>query len=160
MGRDVRLDTVNDFLLINRDDVDLFSDGHAYRYLRTYLSGDSGFEDIDDRERTQFTERVLIYQSTRSITKFLLESPLEPLYQAIANGFKRIGNYTTLNLVKSSDGSLGLKQGEANDGNLLQFKVHASVNDGIEPRVTLKDLLSLRYDPVHQDALLEIRHDF
>ncbi len=158
---ELRLDSVDDFILRAEKDGNIFTSPRSMLYLR-YLNDWATAENLDEYELKSFAERVLLFQCSEMITQFLATSPLQDLYQRMVRAVKRYRDYTTVQVGTTRRGKLQVVQSEnfGKGKRLLEFKLHSSLNNGIEPRLKVWDNLMFRYDVIEQNALVEYRIDF
>jgi len=171
LAQDLRIDTVNDILLESKYDRELFSDYRGLDYLR-YV-GD--VVEVDEIEQSSLTQKLILFQTARTVSKAIVGTPLENHYRRLVRVARKVRDYTTLRLVNSSKGTLGVQRGDelskesgasedarpkADKEELVEFKLHASASNGLEPRLKFSENLTLRLDPLSGDALLEFKSSF
>lgn len=156
---DLKLDTVEDIVWSSRKQEEFFIE---YRGLSYFVDVRDVVDlgEINELGTSSFAEKLFFFQTAKTLARFVVESPLEPLYRRVAKEFKRIKNYTTVRVVQGGKGDLGVRHGSVEGERLLEFKLHASARNGVEPRLRMGDHLLLRYNPLREDTLLEYRHNF
>lgn len=188
LAQDLRLDTVDDIMFESKYDPELFSGYRGLGYLR-YVGHVVEVDQLDELEQSSLTQKLILFQTARTVSKAIVGTPLERHYKRLVRIARKARDYTTFRLVNSSRGDLDVTQGasaakkesqpqsasssysSASDSSvsdssvgegdeLIEFKLHASASNGVEPRLKFSDNLTLRLDPLHGDALLEFKHSF
>ena len=177
LAQDLRLDTVEDILWESKKDPAHFRNFRGLRYL-SYVGDavDLEVEEIDELEQTSFAKKLLLFQTARSIAHHITGTPLERFYRRVVRMAKSARDYTTFRLVENESGDIGVSQGDEaaavkesdfkplleprEPKKLIEFKLHASAKNGVEPRIKFSEDVVLRLDPLGKDALLEFKQDF
>ena len=160
LADEVKLDTVEG-VLSSQKEAAMMSELRGLSYLR-YVENIVDVTDwVDPQDQSSFARTLLVYQTAKTLVHTIIESPLEPTYRKVVKQVRALDHYTTVQVVEGSRGKLGVKQGETVSGNrLVSFKLHLSVQNGVEPRLLFGDHLVLRYDPFHQDTVFQFETHF
>ncbi len=174
LAQDLRLDTVDDIIFESKYDPELFSGYRGLGYLG-YVGNVVEVEQLDELEQSSLTQKLILFQTARTVSKAIVGTPLERHYKRLVRIARKARDYTTFRLVNSSKGDLDVTRGTSSEEHsssseksssvetkdeLIEFKLHASANNGIEPRLKFSDNLMLRLDPLHGDALMEYKRPF
>ncbi|MCB0324846.1 MAG: hypothetical protein KDD69_14785 [Bdellovibrionales bacterium] len=175
LAESFRLDTVDGIILESKHESEFFEDYRGWQYLR-YLTDVVDFDEVDELEQSSFAQKLLLYHSARTLVEHIEQTPLERHYRRLVSMAKELRDKTTFTLIEDGKGSLDVEHGESDEEitstaaddpettasgrRLVEFKLHASAKNGIEPRVRFSENLTLRLDPLNRDALLEFRRDF
>ena len=158
IGDAARLDTVDDILFLSEQRQKLKDDFHGLPLVVTQF-GDVDSSALDEDRTRSFAQKLMVYQAARSFDQMIKNSELQDLYRNIIDGWDSVRRAATVQVSQSSTGNLRLTQ-HKKEGKLLEFKLHASVANGIEPQVNLTDRVKLRYDVLERDTLVEYSVDF
>lgn len=162
LNDELRLDSVEDFVLTSNNHRKLLSQYQGLSIYTKYFRDWAGFEEINDDESRAFTQKLLIYQSSKTITEFLETSPLKELYHDLLAGFKYYRDYTTVHVKRKGSGELKVSRSNQNTQGeqLLEFKIHTSVHSGIESRLSVGEHVTLSYDLLRQEPQIQYELDF
>lgn len=157
---DFRDETVETMIWSDKREANMFSDYKAMSAIMQFreTEGQRG-ENFDEDWTESIAERMFWIKSAKALEQGIENSTLKETYRALAEGVRKFGDFTTVEVVSRSDG-LGVKQGSKNSERLIQFKLNVSARNGLEPRLKLNDFFSVRYDPLHQDTILEYERNF
>lgn len=159
VASDLKIDRVDDIILSDKGQRSLLADYRSISYLR-YIQDFVELRALDEWEQGTVAQRVLIYQSLRTISDYLIASPLEQVYRHVLRHLQVIKRYTTVQVSRECDGGVDVHHGQKNASRLLEFKIHASARYGVQPRLSIFDDLTFRYDVLEDDLMLEFRYDF
>ena len=164
LGDELQLDTVDNILLSSsrRSTFPAFYRGAVYKKL---LNETTGIIDTDDDDDSRaIAEKLFMYQSTFTLTEFIVNSPLAPLYRRVISNLKELRDTTTVKVSRDQRGSLALNQGMSTSAKkgerLIELKVHGNVQTGLEPRLIVNKNVMVRHNLWEGETLLEYRIDF
>ena len=116
--------------------------------------------EVDNWDSESAAERAAIYQAATTFSKVITKSALEPVYRQTMEAFAWFKQYTSVKVRQEEDGNYGVAKKGEREKPVMEFKLHVSMNNGVEPRINIGENCTLRYDVIRQDALVEFRHDF
>lgn len=152
------LDTVDE-ILDSRRGGDFFNQYRGPFYL-SYVYDAVPLGQYDEADSEKVAERAAVYQAATTFSNVIVKSALEPVYRRALDAFSWFKHYTSVKVRREGDGNLGVTEHGEREKPLMEFKLHVSMNNGIEPRINVGENCTLRYDVIRQDALVEFRHDF
>lgn len=153
-----RVDTVDDVLLFPERDRGILGEFHGLSFL-SRVGGNLDVGDIDESKSRALAGKLAIYQFSNSFERWVKGTDLERTYEGFIDGIKAARNATSFQLRQSGEGQLRVSQ-EQKAGQLLQFSLHASMRNGLQPELKLTDNIAFRYDIFQSDTMLEYRLDF
>ncbi len=159
LSHELRLETVDDIILSNQRYNQLQND---YRGL-LYLTSKNDWVDVgplDELEQRSLAERMLIFQSARTLLNAIKGSPLEAYYRRSVRGLKKLRDATTVKVSPGEKNTFTVGEKVGTRKELFKFKFHASARNGIEPRIIFSDELQFRYEVLDERALLEYNINF
>ena len=154
-----QVDTAESVLLNNKRSSDFFANYKAAAYL-TYVRGVVDVGEILAYEEEDAANHVVILESLRFANDHVVQPAMGEFYDSVIEQLRYIRDKTTLSVVKSGTGDLDVSQGSSSTKALLQFRIHASARNGIEPRFTFGDSLKLRLQPLEKKMLFELSFTF
>lgn len=130
-----------------------------YRVLiySKYFQDSNRADSFADLESQALAEDLLTYQTSKTLRWLVENSAIASIYDDFVATYAR---YTTASIERRVDGSLSLGDPNSPKRKLFQLKLHASSRNGVEPRLVIDDHVTLRYDLLHQQALLEYQINF
>lgn len=130
-------------------------------YLQ-YVRDLVGLPEIDTTDSSKLAERAAAYQSAEIFAKEVVGTALEPVYKQFMANLRWIRQYTSVRVVESGTGNVNFSSTEAKtkEPSLMEFKLHVSANNLIEPRIKFGKDVMLRYDMFHEVGVLEYNYDF
>lgn len=155
---DLQPDTAETILLENSRD-EFFGDYKGLSYINYLQSAVNGSE-FDEIEDSSYAEKAFFYQTAKLVGENIKNSPMDTYYRKVLSQLKFWKRKTTVQFVQGDTGELDVNKGELEEDSLLEFKLHATARNGIEPRVSIGKRITLRVDPFSQGALLEYGYDF
>lgn len=154
----LRVESIDDYIRSRNRYENLIARYKGALQINDYL-GVSRSIDFDEDGR--LARSVLMYQSARSLSRYLLRSPIGLEIKQLLKRFKKIEQYTTMKVAQSHDGGYNLTPKSSNSGEkLLELKLHTSARDGIEPRVNFTENLRLAHDFFREQTRLEYGFGF
>ena len=154
-----QVDTAESVLLNNKRSSDFFANYKAAAYL-TYVRGVVDVGEILAYEEEDAAKHVVILESLRFTNDHVVQPLMGDFYNTVIEQLRSIRDKTTLSVVKSGSGDIDLSHGSSPTKALLQFRIHASARNGIEPRFTFGDSLKLRLQPLEKKMLFELSFTF
>ncbi len=146
-----QLDTVPDVLATSN---------YRGAFYLAYVQNAIGVDFFDERESEALAERALFIQAAESVSKVVIGTTLEPLYREAVESIRWFRHYTSVSVVQGSTGKVGVKSGENDAAPLVEFKLHVSANNGIEPRIKFGKDVVLRHDILRDETLVEFSRSF
>lgn len=159
LGEELQLDSADSILLSEYQTQSFFSNYRGIYYLR-YFRDWGGVLDEEDSENELMARRALLFQGMTTVSNLLKESGLKDTYRQTVRSIRAAKEMTTIRVAQTGRGKFDVSQGTNSPEPLIEFGVHTSVRHGIEPRLTIGDSVTLRYDLLSDEALLEFRRDF
>jgi hypothetical protein len=153
-----RVETADDVLFTAEQRERLRGEYRGLAYV-SRVTGSFDFADLDESKTRSFTQKLIFFQVADSVTNFVKGSKLEEVYKEFVDKLKAASDATTVQVGQTGSGDLKLVRNHSS-GQLIEFKLHASMKNGIEPQLKLTDAVRFRYDVLDNDALLEYRVDF
>lgn len=153
------LDTVDDLVLL-RDEPQAYSSQYRAFYNMYFAHDDLSFEYLDPELVDELSRRVALYQSAVTLSDLLKRSPVGNIYRRLTDSIVEYREYITLRVRRSGGGDLSLGRSGPRDTELLEFRVNANPQRGIEPRLRLIDDFLLKYDTIAGGAVLEYNVNF
>ena len=156
---ELKFGTVDDLIFNSAREVHVTAESRgelSQQAMRDYLD----LREPDEFESEMLAQRVFLFQTAKSVSDYIRQSPLEETYRTVARGFRTVGRYLSLNVTRQVGGGIQVGQGEHEGSRLMEFKLHASARNGVEPRLRVSDQLVLRYDLFNQGTILEFCYDF
>lgn len=157
----LKVDSVSELMMTSGDGATFSSVRTSSVYL-DYLHDLASGTDIDADSSRSLAQRLLLYQSSKSLSELLLQSPLKDSYQALLRQLRYVKEKSTFRMQRKGNGSLHFARGDtvSPEKKLLEFRVHTSTHRGIEPRLTIGDNIVLRHDLLHGETLFEFETEF
>jgi len=152
------LDTVDEILDAHRG-ANFVSEFRGPFYM-SYVYDAVPLGDSDSYDSESVAQRAAVYQAATTFSQVVVKSALEPAYRRVMEAFSWFKRYTSVKVGREGNGNLGVTAHTEHDKPLLEFKLHMSMNNGIEPRLNIGENCTLRYDVIRQDTLIEFRQDF
>lgn len=160
VSAELELDTVDGILTASRVQRETFGAYGGFLYL-VELQDALDVRGIDEISESTVTERLVAYQTAKTFVEMFKGTPLEDHYLRVIRSLRRARDATTIQVTSENKGGVDFVHGaEGNAKRLLEFKVHANVRDGIEPRIYFYETFTLRHSPFTGQTLLEFEHNF
>ena len=153
---ELQLDTAETAILNGKKDGKFLGFYRSLIYSK-YFQDSVRADSWADLESQGLAEEILTYQTSKTLRWLVENSSIADLYERLAATYNK---YTTASFERKVDGSVGLGDSSSKKSKLFQLKLHASSSNGIEPRLIIDDQVTLRYDLLHQQALLEYQINF
>lgn len=154
-----RVETAESVLLRNERTSGIYANYKAAAYL-SYVRGVVDVGELLEYEEEDAAKKVLLLEGLRFSNEYIAQPLLGDFYTLVISELRAIRDKTTLSLVQSSKGDIDFSHGGQPPKALLQFRIHASAHNGLEPRVTFSDSLKLRLQPLEKKVLLEFSFTF
>lgn len=157
----LKVDSVSDVMLSSGEG-DMFFSGRTSPVYLDYLHNLASGADLDADSSRSLAQRLLLYQSSKSLSELLIQSPLKERYDALLRQLRHVKDKTTFRMRRKGNGSFHFGGGDTitPENKLLEFRVHTSTHRGIEPRLTIGENIQLRHDLLHGETLLEFETEF
>jgi hypothetical protein len=160
VGAELSLDTVDGILTASQVQRETFGAYGGFLYL-VELQDALDVRGVDEISESTITERLVAYQTAKTFVELFKDTPLDDYYRNVVRSLRELRDATTVQVTSQQKGGVDLVHGAEGDARrLLEFKVHANVRDGLEPRLYLYETFTLRYSPFTKQALLEFEHNF
>ncbi len=162
LGDALELDTVENIVAsAEYSSSNYLNSSKSFLYFK-YFDELSGAVNADDFDTRPAAEKMLMYYGLDSIADYIVTSPLAETYKRFRRYFRKYDDMTTVQVSQRGAGNIDVGNGEkaSTAGRLLEFKVHTSIREGIEPRLRISDHFLLRYDIMDSQAMFEYNLNF
>ncbi len=156
---DGSLESVDDVISSSDQRLKFMSYYRGLAYFK-YLDAVTDFDPLEELESKSTTQQLILFQAADSISDYIIKSPLEDLYRAALSKLKTFHDYTTVRVAQSQKMQVDVGRNNSDDNLIMKFRLHASMRDGVEPRLHFGDNVQLRYDPLEQETILEYSTGF
>lgn len=154
-----QVDSVAEILSSDSGSARILGDYRGLFYL-AYVRDLVGLPELDTTDTNKLAERAAAYQGAEIFAKEIVGTALEPIYKDFLKNLRWIRQYTSVRVVESGRGDMNLSSKVTKEPPLMEFKLHVSANNLIEPRMKFGKDVTLRYDVIHEVGVLEYRYDF
>ena len=153
---------IGDEVLSDQNSNSSFSSYYRSYYFTHYF-GETTNENDDmysPEVREHIAERVAAYQAVNSISGALLDSPISNVYREFTETVLYYRDFLTMRVSRNSSGSYDIGQHASKKNQVIEFRLNANVQRGIEPTVKFGEDFSLKYDAIEKAPIFEYHVNF
>lgn len=154
-----QLDSVADILADDRGPSNVLGQYRGLFYL-AYVRDLVGLPPVESEDSSKMAERAAMYQVAETVAKNVVGTTLEPIYREVVRNMRWFNEYTSVRVVESGSGRMGISNPKSKAVPLMELKLHVSANNLIEPRIKVGKNVVLRYDLFREAGMIELNRDF
>ncbi len=111
-----------------------------------------------EEESERHAQRLMAFQTTRSLLTLLRNSDVRYEYQSIESGFRSFSEMFSYSVIETPDGITADTNQRGRE--LVRFNLKLGLSNGADPQINFGPTCRLRYDWTRSSTLLEYGFDF